>query len=109
MNEVITFTLGTLVQMAPWILLGTAAAIFISRSAFGKALTQRLREGSVRAEELAALVTELQQVRGELTEVQERLDFTERIVMQQRDALPPEAPSGVDTPTPPDLVPVGHP
>ena len=51
----------------------------------------RLGEGGVHPEELDELRTEFDQMRAELSEVHERLDFTERLLTQSRDreGLPP--------------------
>lgn len=92
-------------KLAPWLAVGVGL-LFLTRSAVGRALAQRIREGSVTAEEVAALAGELEDVRRELGEMQERLDFTERLLAQQRGALPPGA-SAHDSPTPPELAPVG--
>jgi hypothetical protein len=91
-----------LFKLAPWLIVG-AGAIVLARSPFGKALVQRIREGLVRGEDVAALAAELDEVRRELGEVQERLDFTERLLAQQRGALPPSGSSEHDSPTPPEL------
>jgi len=100
--------IGILIKVAPWLLLGTAGAVFLSRSALGKAMMDRFREGSAGGEELAALAGELEQMRRELSELQERVDFTERLVSQPRDVLPPSTPSRAHTPTPPEPAPAGH-
>ena len=85
----VSILLSMLLKIAPLLILGSGGAIFLSRSAFGKALVQRIREGSLRGEEVAALAAQLEEVRHELGEIQERLDFTERLLAQQRGALPP--------------------
>ena len=98
--------LAILLRLAPWLVVGLGLLVF-SRSQFARALAQRVRDGSVTGEEVAALANELGEVRRELDEVQERLDFTERLLAQQRGALPPTGWSEHDSPTPPDLSPVG--
>ena len=97
-----------LIKLAPWFLVGVGA-LFFARSAFGKALVHRIREGTVTSADLAALSDELQEARREIGEMQERLDFTERLIAQHREALPPSSSSGDDSPTPPELVPAGRP
>jgi hypothetical protein len=77
--------------------------LVLARSAFGKALAQRIREGAVTGADVDALASELQEVRRELGEIHERLDFTERVLAQQRGALPSGGPSEHDSPTPPGL------
>ena len=104
----VSILLSMLLKIAPLLILGSGGAIFLSRSAFGKALVQRIREGSLRGEEVAALAAQLEDVRHELGEIQERLDFTERLLAQQRGALPPSGSSEHDSPTPPELVPAGR-
>ena len=51
----------------------------------GSALAGRIRGASRTAEE-AARVAELDDVRGRLAEVEERLDFAERLLAQAREA-----------------------
>jgi hypothetical protein len=95
-------------KLVPWLVAGVGA-LFLARSAVGKALAQRIREGSASSAELSALYGELQEVRRELGEVQERLDFAERLLAQHREALPPGGPSENETPTPPELASAGRP
>jgi hypothetical protein len=96
-----------LIRLAPWFILGIGA-LFFARSAFGKALAHRIREGAVTRADLAVLSDELQEARREIGEMQERLDFTERLLAQHGAALPPSSSSGEDSPTPPELVPAGR-
>jgi hypothetical protein len=96
----------SLMRAAPWLLLGTAGALFLTRSSFGRALTHRLRQGSGRGEELATLTNEIEQLRRDLSEVQERLDFTERLLTQLREL--PALSSPPDTPTPPEPAAAGR-
>ena len=100
--------LAIVFKLAPWLIVGLGALFFV-RSAFGRALAQRIREGSVTEADFAALVGEFQEVRRELDQVQERLDFTERLLAQQREALPPSGLSQHDTPTPPEFASIGRP
>ncbi len=53
--------------------------------------TQLRMSGGVDAEELDELRSDLDQVKAEVVEVHERLDFTERLLTQSRDreGLPP--------------------
>ena len=61
----------------------------ISKGAIGEALAARLR-GDVGAEELQAqALTELDDLRTQMAELQERVDFTERLLAQEREARPP--------------------
>jgi hypothetical protein len=97
-----------LFKFAPWLIVGVGGLV-LARSAFGKALAQRIRDGSVTSADLAALSDELQDVRREMGEMQERLDFTERLLAQHRMGLLQGSPSEDDTPTPPELAPAGRP
>lgn len=67
-------------------------AIFVLRGPLGKALAERLA-GRARTDdaEIRELREGLDEVRAELTAVQERLDFAERLLAQQKEAgaLPP--------------------
>ncbi|HMV32117.1 MAG: hypothetical protein U0104_01670 [Gemmatimonadales bacterium] len=69
--------------------------VFISRSEIGKAIAHAIRVNASDADddlvlEMQALRTGLEDVRHQLAETQERLDFTERLLAQQRtpDQLP---------------------
>lgn len=63
------------------------AFVIFSRSEIGRAFARRLAgTGEASPEwlaELDGLRREVEGLRGELTEVQERLDFTERLIAQQ--------------------------
>lgn len=71
------------------------AVLIIARSTLGRALVQRIKEGPAsdpRFDEFAERVTqELEALRGDVLELQERVDFTERALTAARrsDALPP--------------------
>lgn len=63
------------------------AAIFVLRGPFGRALADRLAgKPGVDDREVRELRGEVEDLRHQLTEVQERLDFTERMLAQQREA-----------------------
>lgn len=72
--------------------------VFISRGEIGRAIAHAIRVNSTDEdevtpelrEELAELRREMETVRQELAETHERLDFTERLLAQQRtpDQLP---------------------
>ena len=108
LEVLVSMLFSSFLKLAPLLILGSAGAIFLSRSTLGKALVQRIRQGSLKGEEVAALAAQLEEVRHELGEIQERLDFTERLLAQQRGALPPSGSSEHDSPTPPELVPTGR-
>jgi flagellin-like hook-associated protein FlgL len=73
----------------PGILFGGGALVGISYSPIGRAIARRIggkeeaAEGAVLAE-VDALREDLAAVRAELGEVQERLDFAERLLAQAR-------------------------
>ena len=77
-----------------WIFMAVALVI-VARSNLGKALAERIRQRSPatapRFEEFAMQVTEdVRLLREEVTELAERVDFTERALtaMRRNDALP---------------------
>jgi hypothetical protein len=77
--------------VVPFILFGFGALVGISYSPIGKAVARRLGGGKDEAEaaqalaEVDALREEMQALRGEVGEMQERLDFAERLLAQARD------------------------
>jgi uncharacterized protein YlxW (UPF0749 family) len=68
-----------------WVLRPLAAAI--AKRIAG----EHRRPPEVAHEERDEILTELQQVRHELAELAERVDFAERLLAQQRDAALPKA------------------
>ena len=68
-------------------------SIFILRGPSGRAMADRIgtRGGAADGGRVERLDREVQELRAELGEVHERLDFTERMLSQQREAgrLPP--------------------
>jgi hypothetical protein len=75
------------------LIFGGGALVAISFSPVGKALAERIRGGSVSpAQPDPALYDELERVRAELAELQERVDFTERLLAKERD--PARLPEG---------------
>ncbi len=74
----------------------TIGAVLIFRGPFGKALAERMAKGDRQmspgaAAETEALRGEVEDLRWRLGEVEERLDFTERVLARQKEAdkLPP--------------------
>jgi len=78
---------------------GGGAIFLVSISPIGRAIADRIRGGSKHLdageagdlrEGQAVLFDEVERLRNELSDVREQLDFTERIIAQQRsvDALP---------------------
>lgn len=85
-----THFLLNLLPALPWIVGGVAGLSVISFGPLGRALAQRLRHGT---EDQAAILDEMAAVRGELGEVLERLDYTERLlsragILEDGPALP---------------------
>ena len=76
----------------PIIMFGGFFAWMITLSPVGKAIAERLRHGPVppgqggAGEEVAGLVDNVEQLRREVAELAERVDFTERLLGQQREA-----------------------
>ena len=75
---------GNLGVMIPIIGLLIGGFVVFAKSEIGRALAHRIRggatESSVVEEELHALRGEVDAIRAELLETQERLDFTERML-----------------------------
>lgn len=68
------------------LIFGGGTAVLLSFSPIGKALAERIRFGRQAlpaAETDPALYEELDQVRRELSEVHERLDFAERLLAEK--------------------------
>lgn len=74
------------------ILTVTTGATIVLRGALGKALAERLAgrrmddKAAGRDQDLTELRDELDDVRGQVVELQERMDFAERLLTQQREA-----------------------
>jgi hypothetical protein len=63
---------------------GGGTLFLLSLSPVGKAFAERLRRHGV-AEPDPEILAELDTLRHEMTELQERMDFTERLLAQQRE------------------------
>ncbi len=63
---------------------GFIAAAVVLRGPLGKALARRL-EGVTEVAETGPLLEQMDEMRGRLAELEERLDFTERVLTQQRE------------------------
>src|SRR3989442_9542849 len=84
------------------LIFGGGIAIALAFSPIGRAVGERIRGGSPRqhvdAAQLEEVVAELQEVRRELSELSERMDFTERLLSMHREAerlAPPHCAGGV--------------
>lgn len=62
------------------------AAVLILRGPLGKALAERLSGRRRDDEDGEQLRGDVDELRGQLAEMQERLDFAERLLTQQREA-----------------------
>lgn len=81
---------GAIAVLIPIIAVGGFFAWMISLSPLGKAFAERLRHGAQppagvgTAEEQGELIDSVEQLRREVAELAERVDFTERLLGQQR-------------------------
>ena len=87
-------------ELIPIVMFNVAGIVLIAFSPIGRAIARRIGGGQADADETAALRDEVADLRGELDQVhnrlaqldqvQERLDFAERVIAQGRDrgALP---------------------
>jgi hypothetical protein len=79
---------GMIGVFIPIIAVGGFFAWMISLSPLGKALAERLRHGAVppggTSEDQTELVESVEQLRREVAELAERVDFTERIIGQKK-------------------------
>jgi len=78
---------GMLALMIPIVAVGGFFAWMISLSPVGKAYAERLKGGSAAGgtpEDQAELVESVEQLRREVAELAERVDFTERLLGQQK-------------------------
>lgn len=82
----------------PAILMLGVGGTIVLRGPLGKALARRI-EGAPRAElDVEPLLHELDEVRARMVELEERMDFTERLLARDREAaqLPAGRPEGPD-------------
>lgn len=79
------------------LIFGGGSMFLLAISPIGQAIASRIRSGAPSSDEAVrrlqdgqqAVLEELESLRQEVTEMQERLDFAERMLAQQRDrALP---------------------
>jgi len=71
------------------LIFGGGIVIAVSFSPVGRAIAERIR-GRVEPQVDPAIYEELERVRGELSELNERVDFTERLLAKgrERESLP---------------------
>ncbi len=81
-------------ELAIFFILGGGAALLFSLSPIGRAIADRIRGkgGGLETERIRylqdnqdSLLEELEGIRHEIGDLQERVDFTERLMTQQRD------------------------
>ena len=85
------FDPGMVGVFIPIVAMGGFFAWMISISPLGKALAERLKHGPQRGgtpDDQGELVESVEQLRREVAELAERVDFTERLLGQQRAAEP---------------------
>lgn len=90
--------------LAVILIFGGGTAFLISISPIGKAIAERIRAKApgvppALEDQQDAILEELASLRRELTEVQERMDFAERLLARERSAErlpPPRAPGAVE-------------
>ncbi len=91
--------------LAITLIFGGGTLFLLSVSPIGRAIAERIKRGSQSVDQQKleriedaqlAIVEELDLVRQEITDVQERLDFTERLLARQRELgqLPGPGPEG---------------
>jgi hypothetical protein len=68
------------------LIFGGGAAAILAYSPVGKALSDRIRGGVPHGAPDPEVLNELEALRQDVTELQERLDFTERLLAQSREA-----------------------
>lgn len=71
--------------LALLLIFGGGTLIAISFSPVGKAIADRIRGHSSERDTDPAVYEELERMRGEMAELQERVDFTERLLARSRD------------------------
>ncbi|HEU4569871.1 MAG TPA: hypothetical protein VFS07_04810 [Gemmatimonadales bacterium] len=67
------------------LIFGGGTAIAIAFSPVGKAIADRIRGHGALAETDPAVLAELDDLRGQVSELQERVDFTERLLAKDRE------------------------
>lgn len=67
------------------LIFGGGTAIGLAFSPVGRALAERIRGAGGTLDTDPAIVEELERMRHEMAELQERVDFTERLLAQKRE------------------------
>ena len=71
--------------LALLLIFGGGTLVAISFSPVGRAFAERIRGGHSSSEPDPAVLEELDRIRTELVELQERVDFTERLLAKTRE------------------------
>jgi hypothetical protein len=72
--------------LAILLIFGGGTLIAVSFSPIGRAIAERIRGAQPESEPDPAVYDELERMRGEMVELQERVEFTERLLAKSRDA-----------------------
>lgn len=79
----------------PALITGGIVGSIVLRGPVGKALAARIHQGTLgQAEPHPEVLDELYEVRNRMVEIEERLDFTERLLARQRAEDPAHIPPG---------------
>jgi hypothetical protein len=79
----------------PALMVGGVVGAVVLRGPLGKALAQRITEGSLGPAEVPPeLLEEMDDMRHRMVELEERVDFTERLLARQRADEPAQLPPG---------------
>jgi hypothetical protein len=76
----------------PALITGGVVGSIVLRGPLGKALAQRITDASVPAEVPVELLEEMDEMRHRMVELEERVDFTERLMARQRAEEPAQLP-----------------
>jgi hypothetical protein len=71
--------------LAILLIFGGGTAVAISFSPVGRAIADRIRGKTLAGQQDPVVYEELERLRGEMTELHERLDFTERLLARGRE------------------------
>lgn len=88
--------------IAPIAVVAGGAWFFFTKTEAGRGVAGRVPGGGDTGERLLLLESEVGELRRELSEMHERLDFAERMLANPSFGLP-QAGTGEDTPTPPEV------
>jgi hypothetical protein len=72
-------------MLAIILIFGGGTLIAVSFSPIGRAIAERIRGAIPEASHDPAIYDELERMRGEMAELQERVDFTERLLAKSRE------------------------